>query len=346
MKQFIQLPKIKPGDQVGVISPSAGLPELFPWVFDLGLERLKDIYGLNPVEYPTTRKMNSSLEDRARDIMAAFADKNNKAIFTSTGGWDQLELIKLLDKQVFLDNPKPFFGYSDNTHLHLFLWNLGIPSYYGGSVMMQLGMHAEMHEMTKRSLQTALFEPRQVEIKPSEEFTDIGINWADKDALDQRRQHEKNDGWHWDGDQNASGILWGGCVESLILQFTSGRHLPEDSDLDGAILFIETAEDIPESWLVEYLLVGMGERGYFDRFQAVLVGRPKTWEFDKQNNPKVRQKHKEDQRAAVIKSVRKYNTQIPIVQNLDFGHTDPQTILPMGRKATLDSGMRSIVLEY
>lgn len=331
---------------MGVVSPSAGLPELFPWVFDLGLERLQNIYKLKPVEYPTTRKMNSSLKDRARDIMAAFGDKNNKAVFTSTGGWDQLELIKLLDKQVFLDNPKPFFGYSDNTHLHLFLWNLGIPSYYGGSVMMQLGMHAEMHEMTRRSLQTALFESGQVEIKPSEEFTDIGINWEDKEKLGQRRLHEENDGWHWDGSHDASGILWGGCVESLLLQFTAGVHLPKDSDLDGAILFIETAEDIPESWIVEYLLVGMGERGYFDRFQAVLVGRPKTWEFDKQNSPEVRKKYKEDQRAAVIKSVRKYNSKIPIVQNLDFGHTDPQTILPMGRNAVLDSFKQSIVSEY
>ena len=81
MKHFQKLPKLSPGDQVAVISPS---------------------------------------EDRARDIMAAFADPNNKAVFASTGGDDQIQLIKHLDPQVFIDNPKPFFGFSDNTHLHNF----------------------------------------------------------------------------------------------------------------------------------------------------------------------------------------------------------------------------------
>ena len=66
MKSFLQLPKLSPGDQVAIISPSSGLPGLFPWVQDLGLERLKSMFNLVPVEYPTTRQMGSSLKDRAR----------------------------------------------------------------------------------------------------------------------------------------------------------------------------------------------------------------------------------------------------------------------------------------
>jgi len=33
-----------------------------------------------------------------------------------------------LDPDVLGASPKPFFGYSDNTNLHLFLWNLGLVS--------------------------------------------------------------------------------------------------------------------------------------------------------------------------------------------------------------------------
>ena len=88
MKRFIKLPKLSKGDQVAVISPSAGLPAIFPWVQDLGLERLQNIFDLTPIEYPTTRTMNAPLKDRARDIMAAFADPKNKAVFTSIGGLD------------------------------------------------------------------------------------------------------------------------------------------------------------------------------------------------------------------------------------------------------------------
>ncbi len=93
MKQFQKLPKLSKGDQVAVISPSSGLPQIFPWVQDLGLERMRSTFGLEPVEYPTTRVMGSSLEDRARDVMAAFADPKNKAVFASIGGSDQVKLI-------------------------------------------------------------------------------------------------------------------------------------------------------------------------------------------------------------------------------------------------------------
>ncbi|WKX08212.1 hypothetical protein [Streptomyces sp. NL15-2K] len=60
-------PKPSPADRIAVISPGAGLPELFPRPFELGLERLHDDYGLIPVEYPTTRKMGTTPRERADD---------------------------------------------------------------------------------------------------------------------------------------------------------------------------------------------------------------------------------------------------------------------------------------
>ena len=41
-----------PGDRIAVVSPGSGLPGLFPRPFELGLERLRKEYGLEPVEYP------------------------------------------------------------------------------------------------------------------------------------------------------------------------------------------------------------------------------------------------------------------------------------------------------
>ena len=86
MKKFSKLHKLAPGDKVAILSPSSGLPGIFPWVFEQGIERLHEIFSLVPVEYPTTRQMNSSLKDKARDILDAFSDKDIKAIFTSIGG--------------------------------------------------------------------------------------------------------------------------------------------------------------------------------------------------------------------------------------------------------------------
>lgn len=343
---FLTLAKLKEGDQVAVISPSAGLPGLFPWVQDLGLKRLKEEFSLTAKEYPTTRQMGSSLEDRARDIMAAFSDAENKAVIASIGGGDQIKLIKYLDPEIFIKNPKPFFGFSDNTHLHNFLWNLGIPSFYGGAILTQFAMQKEMDGFTVEYLKRALFEQGEYQLQRSDYYKDIGLDWSDQDNLTKQRQQEENEPWHWDGKMNGEGILWGGCVESLIVQMSSGIYLPSNADLEGVILYLETAEDIPEHWVVEYLLTGMGERGWLNIFSGVLVGRPKAWEFDKQNNAEEKARYRKEQRETILRVIREYNTDIPVVQNLDFGHTDPQVPLPSGQNCRIDSANNTIYLTF
>jgi muramoyltetrapeptide carboxypeptidase LdcA involved in peptidoglycan recycling len=346
MKEFLKLHKLNKGDKVAIISPSNGLPEIFPEVYELGIKRLREDFGLIPKEYPTTRKMNSTLEDRARDIMAAFTDRANKAVFTSIGGEDQILLIKYLDTELIKMHPKPFIGFSDNTHLHNLLWSLGIPSYYGGAIMTQFGMQQKMDEITSNSIKKALFEGGEYTVNPSEHYNDIGLDWNDTTKLNEARVYEENDGHFWDGHYSAKGILWGGCVESLLYQSTVNKYLPTSEDLENSVLFIETAEDIPEAWIVEYLLNGFGERGWFDKFKAVLVGRPKAWEFDKPKNAEQKAVYRNEQRKAVIRSVRRYNTEIPIIQNLDFGHTDPQILIPYGGKVEIESPTKTIRLFY
>jgi muramoyltetrapeptide carboxypeptidase LdcA involved in peptidoglycan recycling len=119
-------PKPSPGDRIAVISPGAGLPGLYPRPFELGLERLRKDYELEPVEYPTTRKMGSKPQERADDIHAAFADPAVRAVIASIGGDDQITVLPYLDRELIRANPKPFFGMSDNTNLLAFLYNTGI----------------------------------------------------------------------------------------------------------------------------------------------------------------------------------------------------------------------------
>jgi muramoyltetrapeptide carboxypeptidase LdcA involved in peptidoglycan recycling len=157
---------------------------------------------------------------------------------------------------------------------------------------------------------------------------------------------ETNDGLIWDGDTDAEGILWGGCVESMVVQAAAGKYLPKSEDLEDTILFIETAEDIPDHWIVDYLLTGFGERGWFDKFQAVLVGCPKAWELDKQNDTEAKATYRKLQRETVLTTVREYNKTIPVVQNVDFGHTDPQVVLPNGGKVKVLATSKKILLNY
>src|SRR5215475_7862970 len=128
-------PKPRPGDKVAVVSPSSGLPGLFPAVYELGLRRLTETFGLVPVEYPTTRRMGSSVADRVADLHAAFADPEITAVLATIGGDDQITLLRHLDDDLLRAHPKPFFGYSDNTNLLHHLYELGIVGFHGGSVM-------------------------------------------------------------------------------------------------------------------------------------------------------------------------------------------------------------------
>ena len=170
--------------------------------------------------------------------------------------------------------------------------------------------------------------------------------WVQDLGLARMRKLEQNDGFFWDSGNNVEGILWGDCVESIVAQLAAAKYLPSDNDIDGTILALETAEDIPEHWIIEYILTGLGERGWLDKFQAVLVGRPKAWEFNKQMTPEQKAKYRQAQRKTVIDTVRQYNTEIPIVQNLDFGHTDPQVVLPLGQKAKIAASQHKVYLKY
>lgn len=43
--KFIQPSRLKLGDRIAIISPSAGLPHVFPWVYEQGLERIKEVFA-------------------------------------------------------------------------------------------------------------------------------------------------------------------------------------------------------------------------------------------------------------------------------------------------------------
>ena len=128
-----------------------------------GLDRIRKVFGLHPVEFPTAKQSPDYLSQnpkvRAEDINAAFADPSIKGIIATIGGNDQIRILPYLDKKLIAAHPKAFMGYSDNTNLHLFLWNLGIVSYYGGAVMTQFAMGGGMHEYTIESIKKALFNP-------------------------------------------------------------------------------------------------------------------------------------------------------------------------------------------
>lgn len=343
---FVTLQKLQKGDKVAILSPSFAAPGRWPEVYELGLSRLRDIFGLEPIEFPTTKKLGASAEERSKDLIDAFENKEIKAVIASIGGDDQITYIKKLPKEPFVNNPKPFFGFSDNTHFVNFLWLCGIPSFYGGSLFTEFAMQNEMDEFTVKYLKHALFENGVIELEASPIFNDIGLNWSDPTLLNQKRRYQDNDGWQWDGSTNGEGTTWGGCVESIDELLRHGTVIPTLQDFENIILFMETSEEIPTHGYVRRVLRALGERGILKNIKGLLVGRPKAWEFDKPNTDEQKIKYKQDQREMFLETVRKYNPTVPIVQNIDIGHTSPQICLPTGKRMSIDSLNKTIKVEF
>ncbi len=332
-----KLQKLQKGDKVAVLSPSFAAPAIFPKVFELGLQRIRDVFGLIPVEYPTTRTLNASIEDRTRDIIAAFSDPEIKAVIASIGGDDQVTYIYKISPEVFLKNPKPFLGYSDNSHLCNFLFQNGIPSYYGACVMTQFAMQGEMDTYTVENIRHALFDSGEYEITPSEEYNEIGLDWSDKRLLATKRTYEKNTGWIWDASKDGTGILWGGCIESIDDMLRNNVSIPSLKEFENIVLMLETSEEIPSHGYVRRVIRALGERGVLSKVQGVFVGRPKAWEFDKPLTKEERTIYAKEQQQTILKTVRTYNKNVPIVQNMNFGHTDPQIPMPYGGRVRIDT---------
>jgi len=343
---FVTLPKLQKGDKVAILSPSFAAPGRWPDVYELGLQRLRDIFGLEPVEFPVTKKLGASAEERSKDLIDAFENKEIKAVIASIGGDDQVTYIKNLPKEPFVNNPKPFFGYSDNTHFINFLWLCGVPSFYGGHLFTEFAMQNEMDEFTIKYLKYALFENGVFELKASPVFNDIGLNWSDSTLLTQKRRYQENEGWYWNGSVNREGVTWGGCVESIDELLRHGTVIPAIKDFENIILFMETSEEIPGHDYVRRVLRALGERGILKNIKGLLVGRPKAWEFGKPNTDEQKEEYKKGQREMVLEIVRKYNEDIPIIQNLDIGHTSPQICLPTGKKMVVNSTNKTIKVEF
>ncbi|GAA2748194.1 S66 peptidase family protein [Kitasatospora cinereorecta] len=338
--------KPSPGDRVAIVSPAAGLPELYPLPYELGLRRLTEDFGVVPVEYPTTRKMGTSPQERAADLHAAFADPEIKAVIASIGGSDQITVIPHLDAELIRANPKPFFGYSDNTNLLDFLWRQGIVGFHGGGVMTQYGRPGAMDPMSESSIRAALFTSGPYELTEPARITEVNRDWADPATFDAEPATEPATGWSWHrADRVVEGRSWGGCLDIVAWLMMADRIAPPET-YEGCVLFLETSERLMSADEVYFTLRCMGERGLLRRFSALLMGRAMAWSFQKPLGPAERERHRAEQRAAVLRALAEYAPDTMAVFDVDLGHTEPQQIVPYGGVVRVDGPARRVTVHY
>ncbi|WP_255197207.1 S66 family peptidase [Halorarius litoreus] len=338
-------PPLEPGSRVAVCRPAAAPAEgTYPeHLIDLGFDRLRDEFGLEPVAYDSlhadTRELFDHPERRARELERAFRDPDIDGVVAAIGGNDQIRLLPHLDPEVFREQPTRFYGTSDNTSVAAFLREQGIVSFYGGTLFTDVCEPGDIDEYTREYLERAFFEGSLGEIADPERFSDEDLDWHDPANLDRQPEYEASEGRRWHGTGCVEGRTWGGCLEVLNSHLATDRALPEDTE--GSVLLLETSEELPGAGEVWRTLMALGERGMLD-VGAVLVGRAKARAFGTERSADERAAYRERQRDAVLEGVREYSEDAVVVTDVTFGHARPVAPLPVGGRVVVDADERTI----
>jgi muramoyltetrapeptide carboxypeptidase LdcA involved in peptidoglycan recycling len=330
MLNLITPNKLHKGDKVATVSLSwggAGDANL-KWRYQQGKKRLEKEFGLEVVEMPNTLKDSEYIynhpEKRAEDFMQAFSDKSIKGIFSCIGGEESIRMLPYINFDVIKNNPKVFIGYSDTTVEHFMCLKAGISSFYGASVLVELAENIKMDDYTKQFLDKALFNNEVIgSIEASDYWTSEYLAWDIENKNTARKLQKNNNYELLQGSGKVQGRLIGGCIE--VLEMMKGTDLWNKSDFDNAILFLETSEEMPTPGYVEYWLRNYGSQGILQKIKGIIWGKP------------IHHKYYDEYKKSIKKIMSELElTNLPILYNLNFGHTSPMCVLPYGSLAEID----------
>lgn len=340
-RTLIRPPRLRRGDTIAVASPSWGGPGELAHRFEAGLHQLRERWGLKVHELEHTRAdpewIAANPAARAEDLHAALRDESIAAIFTSIGGDDSIRVLPHLDLDLIRANPKALLGFSDTTCLHMAWHRAGVVSYYGGAIMCGFAEHGGLLDYFAAGIDAALFDDATEHEWPelTAGWTVERLDWSDPGNQDLPRKLQASTSRRWlqDG-APARGPLVPACLE--VLDWLRGT--PWMPSLDGAILAIETSEEAPSPEHVVRMLRALGATGALDRVAAVLLGRPGGHELPVESHVDY------DDALTQVLATELGRVEIPLVANLDFGHTDPSWTLPVGTPCSVDSATRTITI--
>lgn len=311
--------KLVAGDEVRIVAPARGLKligqdsraQALKIFAEMGL---KVTFGKNTTDENFDMMGSSSIEKRIADIHEAFADPKVKAVFTVIGGSNSNQLLPYLDYELIRNNPKIFCGFSDITALLNAIYaQTGLVT-FSGPHFSSLGM-IKGCEYTIENLKKMIIGEGKNEIKPSPEWSD------DLWFLDQeKRSFIKNEGWWVIRSGSAEGKIIGGNLGTFDLLLGTPYRPAFEAD---TILFIEDCfTSGGDAGAFERNLQALMYQGDFKNVRALVIGRfQKASEVSREKLEFILDKPQ-------LKN-------LPIIANVDFGHTTPLLTLPIGGSARI-----------
>lgn len=313
---------LQSGDEIRIVAPSSAWNTERTKQYERAkknLEKLgfKATYGkyLEPATHLDT--VDTKL--RAKDIHDAYRDSSVKALMALNGGWLANSLLPYLNWDLIKANPKPFIGYSDITVLlNAIYTKTGNVGYLGPN----LGTFGIKHgaEYTAENLRNALCGNNRTEVLlPSQK-------WGEG------KKHKQHITQPWEVIQpgSAEGTLIGGNIATLyLLQGTDYYPLFKED----TVLALEDDDEAGEYTTREFdrrLESILQQPNARKHVKAIVIGR-----FQSASHVTM-----EDIRQIIHSKNLK---DIPVVANVDFGHTQPLLTLPIGGKIAVSATTKNTV---
>lgn len=332
-KKLIIPEKLKKGDVIGFISPSAGLAPFAMHRIDQAVKTFEELgYKVKIANnaLKNSSYVSASIEKRVADIHQMFRDTEVKMIIATIGGYNANSLIKYLDYGLIRKYPKIFVGFSDITVLHYALQaKADLATYYGPGVMTQFGEYPRILPYTLDYFQKEISAEQKessYQILASKTWTEEILDWFKKLDTKRPRKLKRNSGYEWWLKGQAKGPLLGGAIPSI-------NHLAGTEfwlDPKGKIFFL----DIPEGndlyhglglHEIDACLADLDNLGAFDSIAGLIIGRPYHYSKDEEKGLK----------NIILRYLK--NKRCPTLYNANIGHTDPINTLRYGANVELNS---------
>lgn len=313
---MIIAPKLKKGSHIRVIAPSRSFKIISQDCRDIATNRFKEMgisvsYSRNSDEIDVFS--SSSIQSRITDLHDAFADESVDAVFTAIGGFNSNELLPYIDYNLIKNNPKIICGFSDITALCNAIYaKTGLVT-YSGPHFSSFGM-IKGFDYTLDYFKKCLFNTTPFDIAPAQSWSD------DLWFLDQENRNFVDNSGYWIiNSGQAEGTLIGGNL-GLLDELKGTPYFP---DIKGSILFLEHCAE-HEVWTFNRNLTALIQHPDFKSVKGIVFGR-----FEPEN------KMTKDMLINIIKSKKQLDN-IPIIANVDFGHTTPIITFPIGGHVKID----------
>jgi muramoyltetrapeptide carboxypeptidase len=332
--------RLAKGDLISIVSPSAGIANIFPNRVERGIKQLENMGYKVKVEKNALNKekwLSGTIEDRVNDIHDAFIDKEVKAIICSIGGNHSNQILSSLDYDLIYNNPKIFLGYSDITVLHLAIAKkANLRTFFGPSLMAEIAEYPRMADYTMEYFNKALVTGKIDNILPSDTWTDEMLEWGNEELYETPRKYASNTGYLWLKSGFANSQIVGGTIPS-INHLLGTEYLP---DLIGKTFFIDLPEgNSPGECLslsdLDAYLADLYNCGVLKGLSGLIVGRPYGYNNDNEKYKVLNE--------IVLKYTNSYN--YPILMNADIGHTSPMITVPMYANVVLDSKLNQFTIK-